>query len=124
MNDKQMINPPLAAEKSVDQAQPKRRITPLVDIYETADELVLLADLPGVETPGLQLEIEQKVLTLEANLSDQQGVTETSFYRQFTLSEQIDLDAGEALLKDGVLTLTLPKVAAAKPRRITVKTVH
>ena len=124
MTDKQMINQPNSAENSVAQVRPVRRATPLVDIYETADELVLLADLPGVAEQDLQLEVSRGILTLEAQVSDEQNTAETSYYRQFKLSERIDLDAGEALLKDGVLTLKLPKVAEAKPKKITVKTLH
>ena len=124
MTDKQMINQPNSAENSVAQVRPVRRATPLVDIYETADELVLLADLPGVAEQDLQLEVSRGILTLEAQVSDEQNTAETSYYRQFKLSERIDLDAGEALLKDGILTLKLPKVAEAKPKKITVKTLH
>ncbi len=100
------------------------RLTPAVDIYETADELVLLADLPGVAESALQLEVTRGVLTLEGEIEAAGDDRQRSYYRQFTLSERIDADAGKATMKDGVLTLRLPKSEAAKPKKIAVRTLH
>jgi HSP20 family molecular chaperone IbpA len=100
------------------------RVTPDVDIYETEQELVLLADLPGVIEQDLQLEVERGILTLEAQQTAVEGTARKAFYRQFKLSERIDSVAGAAELKDGVLTLRLPKTEAAKPKKIAVKTLH
>lgn len=124
MSDKQMMSQKNDTIHRVEQAAPINRYTPTVDIYETSEELVLLADLPGIEEQGLQIEVSRGVLTLEAELSTDEGRAETGYYRQFKLSERIAADAGEAALKDGVLTLRLPKSEAAKPKKIVVKTLH
>ena len=121
MSDKQMVS---RENGEMEQAKPVVWSTPPVDIYETDDELVLTADLPGVADNGLQLEVSRGVLTLEAEVQAADNGKQRGYYRQFKLSERIDADAGEAALKDGVLTLRLPKSEAAKPRRIAVKTLH
>lgn len=105
-------------------------LSPAVDIYETEDGLVLLADLPGVEKSALEIEVDQGVLTIEAKPSRVQTGDEASrefvlrdFYRQFRLPDTIDPSTSSAVLRNGVLTLKLSRAAAAKPRRIDV-TVH
>ena len=124
MSDKEMMKQELDSVEKINQAKPLHWATPAVDIYETADELVVLADLPGVQESALQLEVSRGVLTLEAAVEAAEDQRQYGYYRQFKLSERIDADAGEAALKDGVLTLRLPKSAAAKPKRIAVKTLH
>ena len=100
------------------------RLTPIVDVYETGEELVVMADLPGVEESGLQLEVSRGVLTLEAEIKAAENEKPRGYYRQFKLSDRIDADAGNAVLKDGVLTLRLPKSEGEKPKKIAVKTLH
>jgi len=124
MTDKQMTSKSNGSLENVAQAKPLRRYTPAVDIYETGDDLVLIADLPGVDEPNLQLEVTRGVLTLDAAISNAGSEQQHSFYRQFKLSDRINADAGQAALKDGVLTLRLPKVEEAKPKKIAVKTLH
>ena len=103
---------------------------PAVDIFETERELTLLADLPGVKAKDLKIDLKDNVLTLTADETPLEGPEEKevvreyrngTYYRQFSLSDTIDQSKIEALLKDGVLRLTLPKVAAATPRKIAVK---
>jgi HSP20 family molecular chaperone IbpA len=124
MTDKQMTSSNNGSPELVASAAVQRGATPAVDIYETGDDLVLIADLPGVQEADLQLEVSQGVLTLEAPIHTGGDEPSHRFYRQFKLSERIDGGAGEAALKDGVLTLRLPKVAEAKPKKIVVKTLH
>ncbi len=100
------------------------RLSPAVDIYETTSELVLNAELPGVEETGLSLEVSRGVLTLEGDIVVGEEERPRSFYRQFKLSERINGTAGDAVLKDGVLTLRLPKIEEEKPKKIAVKTLH
>jgi HSP20 family protein len=102
-------------------------ITPPVDIYETSDSLVVTADLPGIETTGLDIRVDNNVLTLHGQAHHRmqgdpvyQEYALASFFRQFELSERIEQEKITADLKHGVLTLTLPKVAKAKPRAIAV----
>ncbi|MFK5927049.1 MAG: Hsp20/alpha crystallin family protein [Desulfuromusa sp.] len=124
MSDKQMRSQENGSEQNIERVPSALRMTPAVDIYETADALVLTADLPGVAKDGLQLEVSRGVLTLEGEVQAADDQQRRSYYRQFTLSERIDADAGDAALKDGVLTLRLPKNEAAKPKKIAVKTLH
>ncbi|MFO7577120.1 MAG: Hsp20/alpha crystallin family protein [Pelovirga sp.] len=124
MSDKQMTTQQVNKDEQVHQAAPILWATPAVDIYETETELVLMADLPGVVDQGLQLEVSRGVLTLEAEKAAVQNGSKHGYYRQFRLSERIDADAGQAELKNGVLTLRLPKNEAARPKKIAVKTLH
>ncbi len=103
---------------------------PAVDIFETERELTLLADLPGVKAKDLKIDLKDNVLTLTADEKPLEGPGEKdvireyrtgTYYRQFSLSDTIDQSKIQAVLKEGVLKLTLPKVEAATPRKITVQ---
>jgi len=93
-------------------------LSPAVDIYENTEGLTLIADLPGVARDQLDLGVEQGVLTIEA-----QSGASFGYYRRFQLPEHLDLEHVSAELKHGVLTVVVPKAAAARPRKIEV-TVH
>jgi HSP20 family protein len=103
---------------------------PPVDIYESQDAIVILADMPGVAPEGVDVDLRDNQLTFtgkvvleeskERMLLQEYGVGD--FYRQFTLSSRIDQGKIEASMKAGVLVLTLPKAEVAKPKKITVKT--
>lgn len=108
--------------------QEERYAIPPVDIYEKADALTVLADLPGVPPEGLSIDVENGILTIEGKVSAGdtgmllgQEFDLTSFFRQFRVAETIDTDKIRATLKDGVLNLTLPKAERAKPRKIAVQ---
>ena len=124
MKDKQMINQEHETNNNIETKRPIHWLTPNVDIYEVDDNLVLQADLPGVTEAGLDIQVSRRVLTLEAVVETEANQKAQGFYRQFQLSDRIDADAGDAALKDGVLTLRLPKSAEAKPKRIAVQTLH
>ena len=124
MNGKQVMAQEQHQENKVAAAKSIFHLNPAVDIYETATELVVIADLPGVEESGMQLEVSHGILTLEGEIQADENEKQPGYYRQFRLSEQIDADAGDASLIDGVLTLRLPKIEAAKPKKIAVKTLH
>jgi len=103
---------------------------PAVDIFETERLLTLLADLPGVKAKDLKIDLKDNVLTLTADETalERHGEKDVfreyrtgTYYRQFSLSDTIDQSKIEAVLNDGVLRLTLPKVEAATPRKIAVK---
>jgi len=113
-----------------EQTKPGPVFTPAVDIFETEKELTLLADLPGVKSDELTIDLRDNVLTLTADLTPRERADEEDllieyeigrYFRQFTLSEVIDQDKIDAQLNDGVLRLTLPKVEKATPRKISVK---
>ena len=90
-----------------------------------------MADLPGVKAKDLKIDLDDNVLTLTADETPLEGfpakrtfsgsIEPAAYYRQFSLSDTIDQSKIEAVLKEGVLRLTLPKVEAATPRKIAVK---
>jgi len=113
-----------------EQTRPGVYFTPSVDIFETDNDITLLADMPGVKAEDLVIDLRDNTLTLEGNIvpvnsSNEESVYEEysmgRFYRQFSLSEVIDQSKIDAQLTDGVLRLLLPKVAKATPRKITVR---
>ena len=104
--------------------------TPAVDIFETEKDITLLADMPGVKVGDLNIDLRESVLTLDGDVKPPEGDDEVDvireyrtgkYYRQFTLSQVIDQAKIDAELKDGVLRLRLPKVEAATPRKIIIK---
>lgn len=109
--------------------RPGMTFTPAVDIFETDKAITLLADMPGVVTDKLNIDLRENTLTLEGDVESPEGSDEDvlfreypigKYFRQFTLSEVIDQARIEAALKDGVLRLDLPKVEKATPRKIAV----
>ena len=105
--------------------------TPLVDIYEKDDGLVLVADVPGAGKGDITVQVEKGVLTLSAEAKfdvpgEESAATHVSFqpgryFRAFALSDEIDRDKIAASISKGVLTLELPKAEAAKRRKIDIK---
>ena len=105
----------------------ERYVAPPVDIYETVEGLVVLADLPGVVKEALDVRVEQNTLTIRGQARHgfpgkavYQEYAFVNFFRQFALSDTVDQSHITAALKNGVLTLTLPKAEAATPRQIAV----
>ena len=101
---------------------------PPVDIFEDEDSLVVLADLPGIAPEGLDVRVEQRVLTITAHAEPAPSGTAlhreyelTNFFRQFQLPEEVDTARIQAELKQGVLTLHLPRAPKEQPRRIEVR---
>jgi HSP20 family protein len=102
---------------------------PNVDIYEQADEIVILADLPGAASDTIELDFEEGELSIKARVESRQD-PETSFLvreygtgdyrRKFRVSEVVDGEQISASYNDGVLAVHLPKVQAAKPRRVVI----
>jgi len=104
-----------------------RHLAPPVDIYETADALVVVADVPGATKEAVDINVEDGLLTIKARPEyESRGdayVEEfglVNFYRQFQLPDAVDQEKIEAQYKHGVLTITLPKAEAAKPKQIAV----
>jgi HSP20 family protein len=103
--------------------------TPRVDIYETDQELVLMADLPGVRPEDVDLRYERGELILHGKVKPGDSARRFllneyevgDFYRAFSIHESIDHTRIEAEVKRGVLTVHLPKAEPARPRQIAVK---
>ena len=102
---------------------------PAVDIYEKEGSLTLVADMPGVPPDNIDIDLDADQLTIRGTVPPQEEngkvlfreYTVGDYYRQFTLSNEIDREKIQASMKDGVLRLVLPKAEAAKPRKITVQ---
>ncbi len=121
--------PKQKVERREETTRPGAYFQPTVDIFETKDELVLVADMPGVPSDGVDVDVEGDELSIEGRVrsSDYDGLKPLhveygvgGYYRRFTLGELIDREGIKAQLKDGVLVLRLPKAERARARRITV----
>jgi HSP20 family protein len=117
-------------EKKDESMIPARVFLPTADIYESNDALNVVLEMPGVDKGSVDSRVEDDVLKIEGRLdfSKYQGLqplyTEYNvghYSRSFRLSSKIDQNKIAAELKDGVLSLVLPKVEEAKPRTIQVK---
>lgn len=107
-----------------------RLFVPPTDICETADAIVLSADMPGVKPDGVEVTLEDNVLTIRGTFAEEYRHAESPAYgeyevgnyqRSFALSEDIDGEKIAARMNGGVLTLTLPKTKPTQ-KRILVKT--
>jgi HSP20 family protein len=105
--------------------------TPAVDIYETEHNLVLKAELPGVEPKDVEARVEDGTLYLKGERKFEKEVKEENFHRversygsfvrSFTLPGSVDAEKVSAEYKDGILTLTMPKKEEAKPKTIKIQ---
>jgi HSP20 family molecular chaperone IbpA len=116
-------------EKKQESTVPARLFMPTADIFEAEHALTVVLEMPGVDKGNVDISVEAGVLTIEGRLdfSKYEGMqpvyTEYNighYRRSFSLSSKIDQSKIAAEMKDGVLTLTLPKAEEAKPRRISV----
>lgn len=96
-------------------------LRPAVDLYEQKDELLLVADLPGVLESELQLKVEERTLTLEAKGTDLNG-EEVLYARSFILPAEVSAQGAKAQLQGGVLKLHLPRQEQSRSHRIPVVT--
>lgn len=95
------------------------RLTPAVDVYERKDEVVLIADLPGVSEKGLEITLDSDKLTINGH-TDKDAYAAYTYERSFTLSDKVAKDKIAAKVKDGVLTLNIPYAEEAKARKIPI----
>ncbi len=123
------VNEKKEIETKKEHTTPLKRYLPATDIVETEQELLLYMDMPGVDKENVTVKLEKNVLQVD-------GMIETKPYselkplyteynignytRQFELSNKIDQSKIEASMKDGVLSLVLPKVAEMQPRSIQI----
>ena len=104
--------------------------TPSVDIYESENDLVLKAELPGIEDKDIEIKIEDNTLTLKGERNLEKEVKEDnhhriersygSFFRSFSLPHYIDQDKIKAEHEDGILKITMAKKPELKPRKVKV----
>lgn len=129
-NDKLQHSDERDTSVEVEHTRPGAVFAPAVDIYENEGAITLVANLPGVRAEDLEIDLRDGTLTLSGGVTPTEHSGETdvlrefetgTYYRQFRLSDRIDQSKIDARIADGVLTLELPKVEAARPRQITVK---
>lgn len=111
--------------------QTVRPWTPAVDIFETENELLLKADLPGVEMKDVDIQLENGTLALRGERRQQEEKKEGGYHRiersyggfarYFSLPDTVDAEHVKADYRNGVLTVTLPKKELAKPRQIRIQ---
>ena len=114
-------------DKKQESTVPARAFIPAADIFETDQALTVVLEMPGVAKDKVEIGVENDVLTIsgQINFSNYEGLqplyTEYNignYSRSFQLTSKIEQDGITAELKDGVMTLVLPKAEKAKPRRI------
>ncbi len=104
---------------------------PAIDMYQTDDKVVVKAALPGLSAEDVQISVTGEILTLKGEFRQDDEVKEAtyqlkerrygSFERSLMLPTEVETDKAKAEFQNGVLTITLPKAEAVKPRTITVK---
>ncbi|MCX7816310.1 MAG: Hsp20/alpha crystallin family protein [Syntrophales bacterium] len=108
----------------------KRVFIPRVDIYESKDSIVLLADMPGVDVDDVDVTLEKNTLTIRGSVKPMsfEGLDLVyseydagDYQRSFSVPEDVDRERIEATVKNGVLRLVLPKSEAAKAKKIAIK---
>ncbi len=126
MSDNNVVSNPASGAAEQDQ---QRSVVPAVDVFEDVSGITLLADMPGVPRDQLELKVEADELLIEGGVQPRTPdglepiyaeVRVPRYRRSFTLSRELDTTQIEANLKDGVLTLRIPKQAHAQPRKIAV----
>ena len=116
--------------EGAERTRTRRVFIPKVDIYETGEAVILLADMPGVNEGSVDITLEKSILTIKGFV-DREGeegyglayneYNVGDYERTFALSDEVDRNQIEAAMKDGVLKLTLPKAEMARTRKIAVK---
>jgi HSP20 family molecular chaperone IbpA len=128
-NQEMQVQQKREVDKAQESTTPMRAFTPTVDIFETEDALTVVLEMPGVNKDNVDVNLEDGVLTVEGRIdfSKYEGLrpvyTEYNigpYRRSFRISNQVDQGKIAAEMRDGVITLSLPKVEKAKPRRIQV----
>lgn len=106
-----------------------KTFTPLADIFETKQSLILVLDMPGVGKDHVQVKLENDLLEVEGRVNVSGLTVKTPiyseynvghYYRRFSISNKINRDEIEAKMNNGVLTLTLGKVQESAPRKIPI----
>jgi HSP20 family protein len=114
----------------VERTSARRIYVPRVDIYEAGDQVILTADMPGVDENSVDITLEKNVLTIDGRVEMERpegfelayaeyGVGD--YHRTFALSNEVDQSRIEATVRNGVLRLVLPKSEVAKTRKISVR---
>ena len=116
-------------EKKTETTTPARVFVPVTDIFETLEALTVVLEMPGVDRDSVEASVENDVLTIEGQIDFTKYEAMRPVYteynvghyaRSFEISDRIDQSKISAEIKDGVVTIVLPKGEQAKPRKIQV----
>jgi HSP20 family protein len=130
MNEKSEVTQQATTATTREKSESGRVIQPAVDVFEDETGITVHADMPGVTREHLDIRIDRDTLTLtgEADIATPEGmqplyadVRLNRYQRSFSLSGELDAEQADASLKDGVLTLRIPKHARYQPRKIEVR---
>ena len=123
------VQPKREVEKKQERTVPSAAYLPATDIFETDQALTVIMEMPGVRKENVEINVENDVITVEGRIdfSKYDGIRPVyteynvgNYVRSFQLSSKIEQGAISAELKDGVMTLVLPKAERAKPRKIAI----
>ncbi len=122
---------PAQSPVETERTRNRRVYVPKVDILETGGAMVIYADVPGADDKSVEVTLEKNVLTITGKVADQECAGRSLIYseydvgdyeRAFTISDEVDRDRIDAVVKNGVLKLTLHRAPVAEAKRITVRT--
>jgi HSP20 family protein len=131
MTDKQDVATRQSGDVPARSREAEVVLRPPVDIFENSDGITLVADMPGVSRERLNIRVDKDALLVEGDAAVEMpegmdalyaDVRSTRYRRSFALSSELDTDAIDASIKDGVLSVRIPKRAEVRPRRIDVRT--
>jgi HSP20 family molecular chaperone IbpA len=108
-------------EAMAEKLNDRRSVQPFVDVYENKDEVLLVADLPGVKKEAVSISFEKNQLTIVGKVEGATADESFDYRRAFAVPNGIDADKIQATMALGVLRVSLPKSAALKPRTIEVR---
>ena len=120
----------ITATEDTERTRECRCFVPRAGIYEIDDQIVIVADVPGVDENSVEIMLEKNILTINAYVDpvEMEGLVPAlaeyevgDYQRSFKLSDEVDREKIQATIKDGVLRLYLPKAGAALARKISVK---
>jgi HSP20 family molecular chaperone IbpA len=101
-------------------AVPVREVRPRIDVYENADELLMVADMPGANASSVSIRLDNALLTMSAERTSASGA-KIRYHRAFQVPDTVDPEKISAALNNGVLQVHLGKSERAKPRTIQIK---
>ena len=116
--------------ENIDRVAKRRTFVPAVDIYEYDNEVIVTADMPGVDENRVDITLEKNILTIKGSVIDEEPENLGKVYseysvgdykRTFSLSDEIDSEGIRATVKGGVLRLNLPKAEQARIKKIAVQ---
>lgn len=120
-------NTSVTTQQNQNNQQERHFLAPAVDVFENKENILIVADLPGVTKEDLAIQLNERELSIVGKRhartqeeSVNQGIRSHDFRRVFTLHQDLDADHIEAKLRHGVLTLTLPKAQTVKSREVAI----